>query len=186
MPNLNKRCANGEPAKRRNAFSEGWCGRWHSWPPGESGQSLLEMAILTPILALLVLGVIEIGRYAELSIVVVNAARAGAQYGAQNLATAADSAGITNAAENDAQNIQGLTVNPPANSYGGNTFVLCGCSTDTSASGATCPPTSCNSPAHEVVYVQVNTQGIFTSLFHYPGIPSSITLNGSSQMRVAQ
>src|SRR5579872_2840396 len=116
IPNLNKRCAHGEPEPRRNAFSPGRRGLGSSLR-SESGQSLLEMAIITPILVLLVLGAIEIGRYAELSIVVVNAARAGAQYGAQNLAAAADSAGITSAAENDAQNIQGLTVNPPANSY---------------------------------------------------------------------
>jgi Flp pilus assembly protein TadG len=148
---------------------------------GESGTSILELGLLTPILLFLLLGVIEIGRYAELSIQVTNAARAGAQYGAQNLATAADNNGIENAALNDA-NIRGLTVSPPSDGYLGG-YVLCGCS-NTGPNG-TCPAT-CSGNNYGIVYVQVNTSGTFKSLFSYPGIPSSITLTGTDQIRVAQ
>lgn len=168
----------------------------------EAGTSLIEFAFLLPILLILVLGIIEIGRYAELSIQVASAARAGAQYGAQNLATAASSSAIQSAAVNDSQipacgsitttnNTPGcLAVPYPVNAYQGQGYVLCGCSTDGSGSqpvppGATCPA-SCSSPAHPLVYVQVNTQAIFNSLFQYPGIPSPITVNGSVQLRVGQ
>lgn len=154
----------------------------------ERGTSLLELALITPLLLLLLLGIIEIGRYAELSILVANAARAGVQYGAQNLATAADNTGIHNAALNDGQNVPGLTVSPPSNGYvppsGTTSYVLCGCS-DTALTG-TCPAVGCSSPAHPLVYVQVDTTGTFGSLFRYPGIPSSISVNGSAAMRVAQ
>src|SRR4029077_4635128 len=54
----------------------------------ECGQSLVELALLTPILLLLVIGTVEMGRYAYLAIMVANAARAGADYGAQNPTTA--------------------------------------------------------------------------------------------------
>lgn len=64
----------------------------------ESGQSLVELALLTPLLLLLALGVIEMGRYAYIGIVVGNAARAGASYG---VVRPGDSAGITTAACND-------------------------------------------------------------------------------------
>ena len=148
---------------------------------GESGTSLVELGLITPVLLLLLLGIIEIGRYAELSIQVTNAARAGAQYGAQNLATAADNNGIKNAALNDAQ-ITGLTVSGPSDGYLGG-YVLCGCS-DAAPSG-TCPA-SCSGNNYGIVYVQVNTSGTFRSLFSYPGIPSSITLRGTDQIRVAQ
>jgi len=76
----------------------------------QSGQALLEVALVTPMLLLLAVGIIEIGRYAYYSILVADAARAGAQYGAQNLATAADTAGIRTAAENDGQNLAALHV----------------------------------------------------------------------------
>jgi len=153
--------------------------------PRERGTALLEVALLTPLLLLLMMGIIEVGRYAELSILVANAARAGVQYGAQSLVTASDSTGIINAAMNDGQNIPQLQVNPPSNGYSGS-FVLCGCSDLSSGLGSTCPATGCSSPQHPLVYVQVDTQGQFQSLFSYPGIPSSITINASAQQRVAQ
>jgi Flp pilus assembly protein TadG len=145
----------------------------------DQGTSVLEMALLTPVLLLLLLGIIEIGRYAELSILVANAARAGAQYGAQNLVTAADNSGIESAALSDGENIPGLsasTIAPQA---------LCGCSGTPPSTCSVSPPT-CTAPSHLLVYVQVNTTGTFTSLFRYPGIPSPITVNGMAQMRVAQ
>ena len=142
---------------------------------GESGQTILEVALLTPVLLLLAVGIIEIGRYAYYSILVANAARAGAQYGAQSLATAADTAGIRTAAENDGQNVAGLTVT---------TQQECGCTG--SSIGSSCPATNCSSPSHALVYVQVSTSGKFNSLFKYPGIPTSITVNSTELMRVAQ
>ena len=97
-----------------------------------SGQSLLEVALLTPMLLALLLGVIEMGRYSYISILVGSAARAGAAYGAQNLAQSADGAGIQTAAKNDFQNNgqdpAGLVVNPSTS---------CGCDTGGSLSGLT-------------------------------------------------
>ena len=136
------------------------------------------MALVLPFLLLLLMGIIEVGRYAALSIDVENAARAGAQYGAQNLATAADTTGMTNAALNEGQNIPGISVTPAPT-------VLCGCAQEPPP-GA-CPLASpCTAPDHQLVYVQVNARGTFNSLFNYPGIPASIVVNESAQMRVAQ
>jgi Flp pilus assembly protein TadG len=149
----------------------------------DSGTSILEMAFLLPILLLLALGVIEIGRYAEFSILVTNAARAGAQYGAQNLATAADNTGIQNAAMNDAQGVPGLTVPFPANAWNGSSYVTCGCTGATP--GSTCPAT-CAPGTNPLVYVTVDTQGTLSSIFSFPGLPSSITVRGSAQLPVAQ
>ena len=125
------------------------CGRTSR---GERGTSLLEFALVLPILLLLLLGVIEIGRYAEMSIQVASAARAGAQYGAQNLATAADSPGIQTAALRDSQvvacgnqTVNCLNVNFPSNAYQGQTYILCGCSTIGNVPGSTCPA-SCTPP----------------------------------------
>jgi Flp pilus assembly protein TadG len=143
-----------------------------------SGQSILEMALVLPILLLLLVGTIEIGRFAYYSILVASAARAGAQYGAQNLATAADKTGIQTAALNDGQNVTGLTV-PTATIQ-----QLCGC--NGSSLSTTCPATGCAKPEHPLVYIQVQAQGTFSSLFSYPGIPASITINSMEKMRVAQ
>ena len=70
----------------------------------QSGQSLVEVALLTPILLAFLIGGIELGRYAYLSILVGNAARAGAAYGAQSLPQSVDTTDIQTAADNDFQN----------------------------------------------------------------------------------
>src|ERR1700722_20239127 len=70
----------------------------------QRGQSLIEVAFLTPLLLSLMVGSIEMGRYAYLSILVGNAARAGAAYGSQSLALSVDASGIQTAATNDFQN----------------------------------------------------------------------------------
>jgi Flp pilus assembly protein TadG len=136
---------------------------------GDRGTSLLEMALLLPVLLLLILGIIEVGRYAELSIMVANAARSAVQYGAQSLADAADTTGIKNAATYDAPMVQ--VVLPPS--------VICYCS------GSLCSG-PCLAPNTEIVYLQVTTIATFTPLFAYPGLPSFTTVNSTAQMRVAQ
>jgi Flp pilus assembly protein TadG len=152
----------------------------------ESGQSLLEVALLTPLLLLLLLGVIEIGRYAYISILVGNAAKAGAAYASQGLAEAAPSnPAIQVAADNDfksnGQLTSALTVSV-TNS--------CGCDSGGSITSAACNGTltagSCPTGQHWVVMASVTCSGSFNSLFNYPGIPSPFTLSRTATMRVAQ
>jgi len=61
----------------------------------EGGYSDDTVALLLPLLLLLLVGTIEIGRFAYYAILVANSARAGAQYGSQSLVTSADTTGIT-------------------------------------------------------------------------------------------
>jgi Flp pilus assembly protein TadG len=153
-----------------------------------SGQSLLEVALLTPMLLALLLGAIELGRYAYISILVGNAARAGAAYGAQNLILSQDIPGIQTAAKNDfqynGQNISQLSVNPVVTS--------CGCDTNgtiapaPSCSTATNPTASICASGHWVVMVSVTASGTFNSLFNYPGIPSQLIVSNTATLRVAQ
>jgi Flp pilus assembly protein TadG len=141
----------------------------------ESGQSLLEMTLLTPVLLLLLIGIMEVGRFAYYSIEVTNAARAAVQYGAQSLADSRDIAGLRQAALNDASDVSGVSVNPT---------VLCACSESPSTYAAICPAIGCS--GHPVVFVQVDTTANITPLFHYPGFPSRFTANGHAIMRVSQ
>lgn len=148
----------------------------------QSGQSLLELAFLVPVLLLLALGVIEVGRYAYIGILVGNAARAGAAYGTQSLPQSVDTVGITTAADNDFQNngqsVSTLTIT---------SAVSCGCDGNGSLAAAACTGAGAGTCAsgHWVVILSVTASGTFASLFNYPGIPSSVTLSRTSSMRVA-
>jgi Flp pilus assembly protein TadG len=153
-----------------------------------SGQSLLEVALLTPMLLALLLGVIELGRYAYFSILVGNAARAGAAYGAQNLVLSVDIPGIQTAANNDfqnnGQNTSNLLVTPPSTSCGcdsdGSVTPASSCSTAADPTAGTCPS------GHWVVMVSVTASGTINLLFNYPGIPKSLTVSNTATLRVAQ
>jgi Flp pilus assembly protein TadG len=166
----------------------------------ESGQSLVELALLTPLLLLLALGIIEIGRYMYIGIVVGNAARAGASFG---VVRPGDGAGITNAACNDfVNNLGGSpppacdgTISATSNHLGVTSTQTCGCDNSGTIAtmytgGAFCD----NVPAatmsactgHWTAMINVQATGSFPAISGYPGIPSSITLTRTATMRVNQ
>jgi Flp pilus assembly protein TadG len=148
----------------------------------ESGDSLVEMALLLPILTMLLLGTVDLGRLAYMSIEVSNAARAGVQYGQQNSSTWSNVTGMQTAATNDATDLVA------ANS-GNLTAVAtywCQCS-DGSAVVPSCSPspTSC-AGTHRVNYVKVVATATYKPWFPCPGIPSSTTLTSQAVMRAGQ
>ncbi len=134
---------------------------------------MVEFAILAPVFVFLLIGLIEVGRFAFFGILAANAARAGAQYGAQTLSTAADTVGMTSAAVQDGQNLSNWHVLPTN---------LCSVSGGTPAP---CPSPGAGPPTNTIYYVQVRVNGTFTSLLNYPGIPHSVPISGSATMRVA-
>jgi Flp pilus assembly protein TadG len=153
----------------------------------DKGQAFVELALVLPIFILLLIGGVEVGRLAYADIEVSNAARAGVAYAMQNHGTAALEAGpaITAAANRDAPNISNLVVDPP--------ILTCYCETtagvttlkdcttvNTGSTGAG----ACASPSVIVEYVQVNTHALIDTAFHFPGIPSQVTLRGKAIMRV--
>lgn len=71
----------------------------------QSGQALIELALTLPILVALLIGAAELAQVSYVAIEVANAAKAAAQYGAQNVTTAADTTGMQTAAINDAGNL---------------------------------------------------------------------------------
>jgi Flp pilus assembly protein TadG len=137
------------------------------------GTAVAEMAVIAPLVILLLIGIVEMGRWARYSVVVSNAARAGVQYGAQNLATAADVSGMQAAALGDAENVSGLSATATS---------FCTCADGTASA---CLPTDCAS-SHRLVFVQVDTTGTFRSLLHLAFVPDSQTITSRAVMRVAQ
>jgi Flp pilus assembly protein TadG len=140
------------------------------------GQAFVELALVLPIFILLLVGAAEVGRLAYASIEVSNAARAGVAYGSQNHTTASDTANIQLAAAKDAPNITTLTAIATQ---------VCSCSNGTSITCANAG-TTCVGPAHIIEYVQVTTSAPVNTLFHFPGIASTVTFRGYAIMRVEQ
>ncbi|HLY02461.1 MAG TPA: TadE/TadG family type IV pilus assembly protein [Candidatus Cybelea sp.] len=135
----------------------------------ESGTSLIEFALLAPALIMLLVGLIEVGRFAYFGILAAHAAEAGAHYGAQNLETAVQTTSIQNAALADAQNLSQWRVTA---------------TTTCTESGVTVSCTASASSATIVYFVQVHVTGAFTSLLKYPGIPNQIPVSSTATARV--
>jgi Flp pilus assembly protein TadG len=152
----------------------------------QRGQAMLEVALLLPVLLILALGVIELGRYAYIGILVGNAARAGAAYGAQSLPQSVDTTGIQTAADNDFQN-NGQN----ASSLSVTNSVACGCDSSGTVTTQGCttstnPTAGACASGHWVVMESVTASGAFSSLFNYPGIPQSISISRTATLRVAE
>jgi len=137
------------------------------------GQASVELALSLPLLLMMFLVVVETGRAFYIAISVGNAARAGVQYGAQSLSTAADNAGMQSAASNNAPNITGMTAT--ASHY-------CVCS---DGSASTCLATDC-SGSHRLLYTQVLTSAPYAPLISFMGILPVMTVPGKAVMRVSQ
>ena len=142
------------------------------------------MGAAVPLIALLLLAVVDFGRFFYVSMAVHGAARAGAQYGSQTLATAADTAGMRSAASADWNNSSlGLTVSPSQ------------CTCVSGSHVAACPADHCGDDAN-ATFVQVDTQVPVSSVIAYLGIPSSVmsllglptsgNLSGEAIMQVQQ
>jgi Flp pilus assembly protein TadG len=142
----------------------------------EDGNSLVELAVLMPMLILILAGAAELGRVAYESNAVTNAAYAGAFYGAQNHGTASDTANITAAAVSDGANVAGLTAT---------TATSCTCSDGTTITCANAAA-KCASPARIEEFVQVNTSATVNPMFNYPGVSATWVLHGQATLRVVE
>lgn len=129
--------------------------------------------MLLPVLVLLLLAALDFARLYFMAIELTDAARAGAQYGAQNHAAAVNVTGIEQAACNAMPDI---SCTPGTNAVA-TSFCQC--------SGTT---VSCTSPGGCATYVQnfvqVTTSATFTTVIPYPLITHSIPLSSSATMQV--
>jgi Flp pilus assembly protein TadG len=139
----------------------------------ESGQAFIELVVLAPVFFLLLVGLLDFGRYAYDGILLANAASAGARYGSQNAITAADTSGMQSAALADAQSLTGTSAT--ARTY-------CQCTDGTSAD---CNAATVCASTHRLTFVQVTTTGSFSALISYPGITNPLIITRSTVMQVS-
>jgi Flp pilus assembly protein TadG len=136
----------------------------------QRGAAMVEFVIVLPLLAMLLFGAIEFGRYAYYCILASNAARAGLQYA---LATSnATISQVETAANSDlgtaAQTALGTTTPTTANyeqlCFDGSTY---------SAPGST----GCLSGQTAETFWTIEVQGTLSPLFSFPFVPASFSVD---------
>jgi len=126
------------------------------------GQSLAEFAIVLPVLLILVLGSIDLGRLFFAYISVSNAARIGAQYASASPDASTDVTGIRDAAVADTNGLVGTS------------------STNPDVSTAT------GADAQGHMYAEVTVDYTYSTIFPWPVIPGSVSVERTVRAMVGQ
>ena len=143
----------------------------HKPPTMESGNFLIEFALSSSLLFLIMFGVVDFSRIFSSACAVRGAARAGTQYGMLSPAHYNDFTGMQNAALDGSDNPSGMTATA---------FQFCSCSIGGARQGC---PGDCSSGTPET-YIEVDVTMPYSTMASYPGIPVITNLRASSVVRV--
>ena len=135
------------------------------------GNMLLEFALSSSLLFLVMFGVIDFSRIFSAGCRVRGAARAGTQYGMLSPAHYNDFAGMQNAALAGAGSPDGMTATASQ---------FCACSIG--GARQSCPAT-CSSGSAET-YIEMDVAMPYTTIASYPGVPAVTNLSATSIVRV--
>jgi Flp pilus assembly protein TadG len=140
----------------------------------ERGAALVELALATPLLAVLIVGAVDFARIFYVAMQLTNAARSGAQYGSTG-SVGFDAAVVKTKAESASPQIAPYTVETPVES--------CFCMTNTGGSTPQTCTVACGSGTHKAVFITVTASKDFSPVMRFPGIPSSLTMTRTVTLR---
>ena len=136
------------------------------------GVAAIELAVIAPVLALMLVGMVDLGIGIYRKMQVQNAVQAGAQFAVLY----GFNADLIAKAVLSATPAQGLTATPaPSKS--------CGCPTTTSVTVATCG-SPCSGGSVARTYVKVFAQNTYTTLLSYPLFPRSFTFTAQAMVKL--
>jgi hypothetical protein len=151
----------------------------------QRGSILMELGVCLPFAALILLGAIDFGRVWTLASATSSAARVGAQFGVQSPNHAADSYGIRQAALTALSSSAAVASSADD---GGSTSIedfdvtsgrYCECS-----DGSTIDCSNkCSGNISPAVFVRVQVDTIFHTLFDYRGIPNDVPIQRVAVLR---
>jgi Flp pilus assembly protein TadG len=154
----------------------------------EAGGSLIEIALVFPLLMLLLFGMVDLGRGVYLAIEVSSAAHAGAQYGSLSLTNAGNTNAIKLAAQADVPDIPAaqLTVTSSPTS-GATSSCWCPSAPGTIVACGVYPANPCSGTGgSQIVLLQVTTQYTYHPWIPYPPFTKAINITGHAQMPTGQ
>lgn len=151
-----------------------------------AGSTLVEFALVLPLLFLLCMGATDFGRLFYHAVVTANAAGVGAFHGAQNNITFGQLSLMEQKARQDALNLPDADTNAIADNF-------CDCpgspafedSNGALQNTVDClDESACSTYGPPRTFVRVRTQNNFRTLGPYPGIPHLTVIGRSGYMRV--
>ena len=157
----------------------------------DAGASVVEVALLIPLLVFILLWMVDVGRWVYLGLEVTSAARAGAQYGSLHYGNTSNTSAITTAAANDVPDI-GPACSPPTVTTNCLTVTTttssCWCANAPGtvvACSTSYPYTSCSSSS-QIVLLQVNTSATYTPWISIAPFNKTFTVKGQAMIPTGQ
>jgi Flp pilus assembly protein TadG len=149
---------------------------WSAFRASRRGAVTVELAMLAPIMAMMLIGAIDYGSFIFQKLEVQNASRAGVQYAIQTSSNVTDSTGIEAVVRAASDLPTGATVT---------SATFCGCVDGTESSTDSIGSCSgdCSGGEFPALSVRVTVTNTYTSLFDYPGIDDSLTMVGETVMQ---
>jgi hypothetical protein len=150
----------------------------------ERGGALVEIAVTLPVMIALLIGTADFARVFYLTIELTNAARAGAQYGAQNLGGAADLTAI--------EAVAAGSVTTPGVIASASKLCQCALGDGSFPDTVNCPdpPETTCPPAtgkFRVITITVTASKLFSTISPYPGIfVQNFNVSRAAVMRVTE
>ena len=141
------------------------------------GLAAVEATLVLPVLLLMLFVILDLGRAFYTSMVVANAARSAAGYGAQNTTLTIDYTGMENYALSNASELGTDSYNSTPINVSAERICRC----DGNSTSIDCSSANCSN--YLEVYVQVTASRDFRTLVPYPLIPSQIALSHSALIR---
>ena len=151
--------------------------------PDDQRGSVLELALILGLFgAPLLLGTVQVAALLYSSIEITSAAHSAAMYGMMSSTYAADTTGITTAAQQDAADFGSNLTATPSTYYVCSTDLAGTQYTTQSAANTACTGTG----NHSVHFVQVTASAVVTPPVRFPGLPTTMTLSAKSAMEVEE
>lgn len=141
------------------------------------GSVAIELALLAPILAFMLVGAVDFGSYIYAKMQLQNASRAGAQYATQAAENLDDTAAILVAIQ-AATELEGSTTITQE--------IFCGCvdGVEFAIDGSLGCTSDCAGGEFPALTIRITLSNTFTTLFPYPGFPDTLTLTGETILQL--
>jgi Flp pilus assembly protein TadG len=147
----------------------------------QPGAAFVELVMTLPVLLALLIGTADFARVFYTSIELINAARAGAQYGAKDIGSCCsfDAHTAMETKAKNSVNISGIVTAAADHT--------CQCAqADGSFPDIILCTDACPSPKFRVITVTVTASAQFNMISKYPGIPRTLNISRASVMRVTE
>ena len=138
------------------------------------GATVVEFAVVLPMLMTAVAGLCDFGLAAYADIQVQQAVQLGAQYAIER---GWDPAAISAAVVNSGSSLGGSVVATPAPTK------TCGCPSSSGVTSADCTTGACGADT-VYTYVTVSAQLTYSTILPWPGVPNSYTFTAQSMVRI--